>query len=90
MNKVLGPNTIPDLCSASELGKYYRVPVSNMHTRSTSAFDIIYVDLWGLIPINTGQNMKSFCCLLMIAHVFNGFIFLTIRVKLHLFYSILR
>lgn len=45
MNKVLKPNTRPKWCSACQLAKSHRLLMSNVHVRSFSSFDIVYVDL---------------------------------------------
>lgn len=43
MNKVLKPNTIPNMYNACQLGKSYRLHVINVCVRSHNPFDIIHV-----------------------------------------------
>lgn len=38
-------NSMPDLCSACQLWKSHKLPMSHMHTRSSKPFDIVHVDL---------------------------------------------
>lgn len=37
-------------CKSCILSKSYRLPYSNIHSPSTSPLDLIYVDVWGLVP----------------------------------------
>lgn len=58
MNKTLESNSMPNLCSACELGKSHRLPMSHVHISSTNSFDIIHVELWGLFPVIFVNNMR--------------------------------
>lgn len=45
MNKVLKPNITPELYCAYQLRKLHKLPITNMHIRSTYVFDIIHVGI---------------------------------------------
>lgn len=45
MNNSLTSITSIELCNSCQLAKAYRIPLTHVHTRSISPFDIIHVDI---------------------------------------------
>lgn len=68
MNKDLTIYVSSDVCNSCQMVKPHRLPLSHVHERSLHSFDIIYVDLWGPFPIESGQGMICFLLLLVDDH----------------------
>lgn len=60
MNKMLMSNSSSNVCSACQLGKSHRLPISYVHKRSQCMFAIIHVDMWGPAPVSSNHGMKYF------------------------------
>lgn len=53
-------HTTYDTYSACQLGKSHRLSIFHKHTRSTTSFVIVHVNMWDPIPFSSSRGMKYF------------------------------
>lgn len=78
------------MCSACQMGKSHRLPNHNVHTRSSKAFEIVHVDVWGPSPTINVNGMNTLFYLFMIIQNINGFMLCTTKAKLSKYLLILK